>query len=194
MEPTPPLAGLVLAGGASTRMGEDKALIAFEGRPLIQRVAGRVAAIAAPVLIATGVPGRFGPTGFAEVGDAVFGRGPLGGLLAGLEVAPHQLMAVVAVDMPYLSSELLAYLASLHDGEDVLAPVGDTGVEPLHAVYSRSALPAMRTSMAQGRYRLRGLLSELRVRRVGATEWAHLDIDPRFAFNVNRPEDLRTEI
>jgi len=92
--------------------------------------------------------------------------------------------------MPYTSSELLAFLASLHQDEDAVAPMGETGVEPLHAVYSRSALPVMREALSKRQYGLRRLLSRLRVRQVEGAEWAHLDIDPRFAFNINRPEDL----
>lgn len=189
----PPLSGLVLAGGASTRMGEDKALIVFEGRALIQRVAERLARAADPVLVASGRPGRLASIGFPEVADFAPGCGPLGGLVAGLLASPHQLTAVVAVDMPYASSELLAFLASLHQDEDAVAPVGETGTEPLHAVYSRSALPKMREALLQRQYGLRRLLSQLRVRQVVAPEWAHLEVDPRFAFNINRPGDLKTE-
>jgi len=61
-------------------------------------------------------------------------------------------------------------------------------------VYSRSALPAMRAALLGRRYGLRRLLSQLRVRQVGAEEWSHLDVDPRFAFNVNRPGDLKSEV
>jgi molybdopterin-guanine dinucleotide biosynthesis protein A len=189
-----PLSGLVLAGGASTRMGEDKALLVFEGRPLIQRVAERLAGAADPVLVATGRPGRLGSIGLPEVADAAPGRGPLGGLVAGLSASPHQLTAVVAVDMPYASPELLAFLASLHEDEDAVAPLGETGAEPLHAVYSQSALPAMQEALWQRQYGLRRLLSQLRLRQVEASEWAHLRVDPRFAFNINRPGDLKTEI
>lgn len=188
--PTPPLAGLVLAGGYSTRMGQDKALMLFEEQPLITRVAERLAAVADPVLIATGTTGRIGKLGYPEVTDAPPDSGPIGGLVAGLEASPHQLLAAVAVDMPHVSGELLTFLASLHDGEDAVVPIGDTGAEPLHAVYSRTALPAMSEAIAAGRYSLRQLLSKLYVREVSPAEWAAVAVDARFAFNLNRPEDL----
>jgi molybdopterin-guanine dinucleotide biosynthesis protein A len=196
MKPTnvSPLSGLVLAGGASTRMGEDKALMFFEGRPLIGRVAERLALATDPLMVASGRTGRLGSIGFQEVVDFAPGCGPLGGLLAGLLASPHQLTAVVAVDMPLVSAELISFLASLHQDEDAVVPLGETGAEPLHAVYSRSAVPAMRRSLLEGRYGLRHLLSQLRVRQVAAAEWAHLDVDPRFAFNINRPGDLETEV
>lgn len=188
------LSGLVLAGGRSSRMGREKALIDFEGQPLVLRVADRLARAADPVLLATGNPGRLGPVGYREVADASAECGPLGGLVAGLEASPHELVAVVAVDMPYVSPELLKFLASLCQGEDVVLTMGATGLEPMHAVYSISALPAMRNALADGRYGLRQLLSDLRVREVRASEWSPGTIDPRFAFNINRPEDLDAEV
>ena len=188
------LSGLVLAGGRSSRMGREKALIDFEGQPLVLRVADRLARAADPVLLATGNPGRLGPVGYREVADVSAECGPLGGLVAGLEASPHELVAVVAVDMPYVSPELLKFLASLRQGEDAVVPMGATGLEPLHAVYSTSALPAMRNALADGRYGLRQLLSDLRVREVRASEWSPSTIDPRFAFNINRPEDLDAEV
>ena len=182
--------GLVLAGGRSRRMGREKALIEFGGQLLVGRAADRLARAADPVLVATGVPGRLGPIGYHEVADVTPGCGPLGGLVAGLEASPHELLAVVAVDMPYLSPELLELLASLRRAEDAVVPLGATGLEPLHAVYSTRALPAMRDALAGGRYGLQQLLSHLHVREVPASEWAAGNIDPRFAFNINRPEDL----
>jgi molybdopterin-guanine dinucleotide biosynthesis protein A len=188
------LSGLVLAGGRSSRMGRDKALIDFEGQPLVLRVADRLARAAHPVLLATGSLGRLGPVGYREVADVSGECGPLGGLLAGLEASPHELVAVVAADMPYVSPELLKFLASLSQGEDAVVPMGATGLEPLHAVYSTSALPAMRKALADGHYGLRQLLSDLRVREVRAFEWSPSAIDPRFAFNINTPEDLDAEV
>ena len=188
------LSGLVLAGGRSSRMGREKALIDFEGQPLVLRVADRLARAADPVLLATGNPGRLGPVGYREVADVSAECGPLGGLVAGLEASPHELVAVVAVDMPYVSPELLKFLVSLRQGEDAVVPMGATGLEPLHAVYSTSALPAMRNALADGRYGLRQLLSDLRVREVRASEWSPSTIDPRFVFNINRPEDLDAEV
>jgi molybdopterin-guanine dinucleotide biosynthesis protein A len=190
MVPQASLAGLVLAGGRSTRMGREKALVDFEGQPLILRVAERMARAADPVFLASATPGRLGLLDYAEVPDVAANCGPLGGLVAGLEASPHDLMAVAAVDMPYLSPELMEFLASLRQEEDAVVPVGTTGLEPLHAVYAISAIPAMRRALAEGRYGLRRLLEGLRVREVPSSEWSHRGVDPGFAFNINTPADL----
>jgi molybdopterin-guanine dinucleotide biosynthesis protein A len=185
-----PLAGLVLCGGSSSRMGRDKALMEIDGVPLVIRIVSLVAEVADPVLLAPGSPGRLGDLGYPEVADDPAGVGPLGGLLGGLARSPHHLLAVVAVDMPFASPKLLGLLADLHAGEDAVVPVTDSGVEPLHAVYAATAVAGLRRSQAAGRPALQLALQGLRVRRVEEREWRSADPTGRFAVNVNRPEDL----
>jgi molybdopterin-guanine dinucleotide biosynthesis protein A len=184
------LTGLVLCGGRGTRMGRDKALLEVEGEPLVLRVARSVAGAADPVLLATGVPGRLGDLGYAEVADEQPGAGPLAGLVAGLGASPHPLLVAVAVDMPFASPEVLRLLAVLHAGEDAVVPVTASGTEPLHAAYARAALPALRMALAERRLALRAVLSGLRVREVHEPEWRAADPTGRFALNLNRTEDL----
>jgi molybdopterin-guanine dinucleotide biosynthesis protein A len=189
--PAPKLAGLVVCGGASRRMGSDKALVEVEGRPLVLRVAERLREIADPVILAPGRPGRLGRLGYLEVADEVADAGPLAGLVAGLAASPHELTAVVAVDMPFASARLFALLAGLHDREhDAVVPVSAHGPEPLHAVYARSAVLPLRSALLEGRLDLRAALTGLRVRVVLEREWIAADPTRRFALNVNRPEDL----
>ena len=185
-----PLAGLVLCGGTSRRMGSDKALMHVDGEPLVLRVARRLSTVADPVLLATGVPGRFGQLGLREVPDARPLAGPLAGVVAGLEASPHPLVAVIAADMPFASPEVLRLLVLLRVDEDVVAPVTSSGIEPLHAVYARGALPELRTALDEDRFSLRSVLGRLRVRKVVESEWRSSDPTGRFALNLNRPEDV----
>jgi molybdenum cofactor guanylyltransferase len=184
------LAGLVLCGGASTRMGREKALLPVEGRPLVLHVAGLLEGAADPVFLAPGILGRLGALGYLEVEDAAPGSGPLGGLVAGLAASPHPLQAVVAVDMPFASPELFTYLADLHRGEDAVVPLFGSRPEPLHAVYARSALPALQSYLAEGALALHSVLERLRVRWVDKDEWRTADPSGRFAQNINSAEDL----
>ena len=187
---SPPLGGLVLCGGHGRRMGTDKALILVEGLPLVLHVAELLSSVADPVLLAPGAPGRLGDLGFAEVRDAVAGAGPLSGLVAGLEASPHDLLAVVAADMPFASPELLLRLAELASGADAVVPITASGREPLHAVYSASALPGLRAALFEDHLAIRDALGTLRVREVTEDEWRQADPSGRFSLNLNRPEDL----
>jgi molybdopterin-guanine dinucleotide biosynthesis protein A len=172
-------------------MGRDKALVEIDGQPMVVRAATRLATVAEPVLLAPGIPGRVGPLGYEEVGDPDGpGRGPLAGLVAGLEASPHPLMAVVAVDLPFLQPRLLAAMAALRDDEDAVVPVTSRGPQPLHAVFARSAAPALADQLAEGRLSMRDALGRLRTRLVEEREWRPFDPTGRFAVNVNEPHDL----
>ena len=171
-------------------MGSDKALVEIGGEPLVIRVAGRVARVAHPVLLATGRPGRLGALGYREVADERRGAGPLSGLVAGLAASPHDLLAAVAVDMPFASPELFRHLAERAVGVDAVVPVTASGREPLHAVYAASALPGLRAALFEDHLAVRDALGTLRVQEVTEDEWRQADPTGRFSLNVNRPEDL----
>jgi molybdopterin-guanine dinucleotide biosynthesis protein A len=171
-------------------MGRDKALIQLDGVPLVVHVVGRLSSVADPVILAPGIAGRLGSLGLPEVVDELPDAGPLGGLVAGLAASPHQLVATLAVDMPFASPEVFRLLASLHRGEDAIVPVTVQGLQPLHAVYSRRALPALRASLRRGERALRQVLGELRITRVAEERWRPLDATGRFAVNINTAADL----
>ena len=189
------LSGLLLAGGGSVRMCRDKTArdFLFQGESLAARVAHRLAEACDDVLVASGDGARMGWLGLPQVADEVPESGPLGGLVAGVGRAPHQLVAAVAADMPFASPPLLRLLASLADGVDAVLPVDDRGLEPLHAVYARSAGPGLRRALRTGRLAIRDALQGLRVRLVEPAEWRVTDPTGRFAWNVNAPEDLKGE-
>lgn len=184
------LAGVVLCGGKSRRMGRDKSLIPFDGRPLFLHVADRLAQVAQPVLLAPGTSGRLITDDYEQLDDAIADAGPLGGIVGALNASPHPLVAVVAADMPLMSPAVLELLVSLHSGEQVVYPMTADGAQPLHAVYSIDALPAMGAALKEGRLGMRALLNELSGRAVEAATWREVDPTGRFALNVNREEDL----
>lgn len=188
------MTGLVLCGGESTRMGRDKALLSISGRPLFVFVAETLRRVCDPVVLAPGCRGRLGITGFQEVDDAVPDTGPMGGIAAGLAASSHDLVAVVAVDMPRLSPALLQYMAVLHSDEDAIVPITSRGREPLHAVYARSSLAHMRGALEEGRLGMRALLDEIKVKEVGEPEWSGFDPSGAFAANVNTMKDLESEL
>jgi molybdenum cofactor guanylyltransferase len=188
--PQPPLTGLILAGGRSSRMGVDKAMLEFEGEPLLARIAARLGAVCEEILVASGDGSRLAAFGLSQVADVLPDSGPLGGLIAGLERAGHPLVAAVAVDMPFVSAALLAAMASMRRAEDALVPVSADGSEPLHAVYARSAAGTLRSALAAGTLSLRRAIGSLDVTYVDQDVTGRLDPTGRFAWNLNEPGDL----
>jgi molybdopterin-guanine dinucleotide biosynthesis protein A len=186
------MTGLLLAGGRSSRMGTDKALVDFHGEPLAERVLRVLRAVGDQVFIASGDGRRLGSLGVPQLADAVAEAGPLGGIVAGLEAAATDLVAVVAVDMPFASAEVLRLLAGRWDGQDAMVPGTDRGPEPLHAVYSRAAAPVLRQLLESGVLTMHRVLERIEMSIVEEQDWRVADPTGRFAVNVNRPGDLES--
>jgi molybdopterin-guanine dinucleotide biosynthesis protein A len=191
------VAGVVLAGGHSTRMGAPKADLEWHGSTLLRRSVGVLRrAVTGPVVVVVGAPGQpFPDTGGAEViTDAVAGRGPLQGLATGLAALAERAAAavVLAVDLPLLHPALvLALVGSLGDGVDAVVPVRGGRRQPLAAVY-RTGLAEVATALLQegpagpmallDRVRTRdmdeaGLLADPRVRAVDPEFLGLTDVD-----------------
>ena len=131
----------IQAGGNSSRMGKDKALILFNGIPLIQHVFNRISPIADEIIVTTNNPDAYSFLDARLVRDLRLGRGALGGLYTALSSAKHDLVAVVACDMPFASLQIfrLARKLLLTHEADAVVPKTEYGYEPLHALYRRDA-------------------------------------------------------
>lgn len=182
-----PLAAAVLCGGGARRMGRDKATLAFDGVMLLDRALERLRAIAHPLLIAAGEAGVQRP-GCVTVRDAQPNRGPLGAIAGALGAATREWCAIVAVDMPNIDTALLRSLSRLCATVDAVVPVSERGPEPLHALYGRSALPALGRVLHGSDVSMVAALAALRVRYVDARR---LGAAHDFAFNLNCPGDVR---
>jgi molybdenum cofactor guanylyltransferase len=174
------VAGFVLAGGRSHRMGTDKALLPWRGRPLVVHMAETVRAVAQPVHI-IGAPDRYAGFGYPVVADEVAGEGPLGGILTalGLGLAPWNL--VVACDMPALETATLRELlehAAAHPADCCLPYTAPDRAEPLCAVYHVRALPALRRAFDAGVRKCTEAFEGLRIAAWTAP-------DPRVFANLN---------
>lgn len=189
----PMLSVVVQAGGQSTRMGENKALKPFLGRPLIQRVIDRVAPIADELIVTTNQPEDLAFLGLPLVPDIVPGRGALGGLQTALSAAHQPLVAVVACDMPFASAALLQAAARLLDAEpaDVVIARTPEGFEPMHAAYRRAAcLPAIQSAIEADQWRVISWFPSVRVRELTAEELRLHDPDGLAFWNLNTPEEF----
>jgi len=186
------MTGILLAGGRSSRMGRDKATLQFGGEPLAARVLRELRVACDPVFVASGDGERLAWLEAPQVADAIPAAGPLGGIVAGVEAGTTELVAVVAVDMPYANAALLRLLASLAAGEEAIVPVTERGLEPLHALYAKAAAATLRDALRRGERSMHGVLRELRVREVGPPEWTRADPSGRFAINLNQPSDVQS--
>jgi molybdopterin-guanine dinucleotide biosynthesis protein A len=185
-------AGAVLTGGASTRMGRDKALLPHGGSPLAVRVAHVLELAGAEAVVAVGgdLEG-LRALGLTAIADPRQGQGPLAGIAAALQrVGTADIVAVLACDLPAASPiavravvEALAADPAAH----VAVPVVAGRIQPLHAAWRRSALPAVEAALDAGDGAVRFVLEAL-----GATTVPGLD--PAWFANANHPADLAPDL
>jgi molybdopterin-guanine dinucleotide biosynthesis protein A len=148
------ITGVILAGGASSRMGSNKALLPYQGGRFIEAIHRQLANHFAEVIVVTNSPEQYPFLPCRKVGDIFQGMGALAGIHAGLFHSATSAIFAVACDMPYLSDDLISYLAGRGNGDGVVIPQSPHGLEPLHAVYGRGCLEAMETSLCSGRKRI----------------------------------------
>ena len=162
-------AGYVLAGGASRRMGRDKALLADGGEPLLLRVAEVVTAAAGSCAVVAPA-GRYEGLGVPVLGDLWPGEGPLGGILTALGSGEAEWNLIVAVDMPFLEKDFLRMLLdeARLAGRSLAPEHADGGLEPLCGVYHSGDVGKLRAFFEAGGRRVKDALREINVAKVPA--------------------------
>lgn len=183
------VSGVVLAGGASSRLGQNKAFLQLAGRPLIGHVLDRLQEVCQEVLVVANDTAPYAGLGVRLVRDVFPGVGVLGGLHAGLQSAKYELILAVGCDMPFLNPRVLRAFVGRAEGYDVVVLREGDRVEPLHGVYRRSCLEAMEAAIRAGRRRIISFFPEVQVCYIGAEQITPLDPELRSFFNVNRPAD-----
>ena len=184
---------VIQAGGESRRMGQDKALIPFLGRPLIQRVVDRLSPIADEMLVTTNNPTDYRFLELRLFPDLIPGRGALGGLYTALSSATCETVAVVACDMPFVNAKLIKAASRLmvKEDADVVIPNSGDGLEPLHAVYRCvTCLPAIKAAIDADQWRLISWFPQVKVNIIQPDEIKTYDPSGLAFWNLNTPEEF----
>jgi molybdenum cofactor guanylyltransferase len=193
--------GFLLAGGKSSRMGmnADKAFLDFGGQTLLERALAVMGEVCDRVTI-VGDPGRFAKYGPAKYGSAKYGPvvadifpgcGPLAGIHAALVDSPAELNLMLAVDMPFVSRELLGFLFAAAEPSDAIITVPRTsrGLQPLCAIYRRDFSTAAEQALRAGKYKVDAAFSGVSVQVIEEVELARAGFSEQNFFNVNTPQD-----
>ncbi|MCX7789238.1 MAG: molybdenum cofactor guanylyltransferase [Chloroflexaceae bacterium] len=196
-----PVSAIILAGGASRRMGVDKRRLRLwgeRGPTLLERTLAMASELCDETLVVLNDPELWPALPARLVGDAYPGAGPLGGIYSGLRVCASPFALVLACDMPFLSRALLAAMLAFPRDHDVLAlrtrAPGATrnglGIEPLHAIYSRVCLPAIHEALEAGERQITAFFPRVRVRVLERADYAAYDPEGLALFSLNTPEQL----
>ena len=196
--PSQPLQGgildvtcIILAGGRSSRMGENKAFVSLGGGKMIDHILKVCRGVFAEIIIATRSPEQFQGYEAAVVRDEIENAGPLGGIYTGLRAATYRHAFCVACDMPLVNERLVRHLLRYRFDYDAVVPRMGRFVEPLHAVYSKECEPIIMKSVRSGILRARDFLDRLRVLYCEGAELARMDPSFNSFTNVNTKEELK---
>lgn len=183
------VSGVILAGGASNRMGSNKALLPYKGGRFIEAIYRQMSQIFAEVFLVTNDPGQYEFLPCRKVPDLIPGAGALSGIHSGLRHSGNPFIFAVACDMPYLNDDLVRHLAGLADAGDVVIPEGPDGLEPLHALYGRECLAAIEESLAGGNKRIVSFFHQVKIVKLVADQIAQFDSSFASFSNINTPEE-----
>jgi molybdopterin-guanine dinucleotide biosynthesis protein A len=184
------MTGVILSGGKNTRMGENKAFIRVGWERLIDRTVRLFRNLFQEVIIVTASPLDYLDQEAIIVTDILPEKGALGGLYSGLFYATDEYAFLAACDMPFLNTAFMEYMVLQATGYDIVVPAPPDGLQPLHAIYSRRCLHAIRASLDQNRLQIKGFYPGHRILKISPEVLGTFDPDGRMFLNVNTPEDL----
>lgn len=192
--PSAQTTGIILAGGASKRMGRDKATLPWGNETVLQHLVTQLSPRLRPIIVvgspldtALGLPEHV-----VYVRDHTAHQGPLVGFSQGLTQAPHhQLVFLTGCDFPYLRPKVVDFLHSrLGDSKAVVAE-SEGIVQPLIGLYQQTVINNVGQLIQNNVRSLNALISELNCRVVTQEEWRQFDPDCRMLTNINTPEEYQ---
>lgn len=189
------ISAILLAGGASSRMGgRNKAFLKIGGETIIQREIDVLERIFDKIIIVTNDFEHYGHLGKPIFSDINPGYGSLGGIFTGLNRCSTDYGFIFACDMPFLNQEVICYICKRSYGHDLTIPRIGGYLEPVHAVYSCKCLPFIEKLMLKGDLKITSFFKEVNMLEISEQELQTLDPYLRFRINVNSPDDLDNAI
>jgi molybdopterin-guanine dinucleotide biosynthesis protein A len=181
---------VIMAGGDSRRMGQDKANLVLGERTLLQNLAATLQPLFADVIVSVRQP-RPG-IDLPQICDDPAHSGPLAGLAAALERTTTPWIFIVACDMPFITPAVIEYLALQRAEYHAVVPVVGGHPQPLAAFYAGSGLDEVRACLrGKGKHSFRALLDTMRVCYVSEAQMQVIDPQLCSFFDLDTPHDFR---
>lgn len=185
---------VVLAGGQSSRMGRPKALLPFDGEPLIAHIVRALDRLFSEVVIVAAPGQELPPLPASLVRDEVAYQGPVGGIYYGLRAASKAFGFVTSCDVPFLNLPLISYLISHISNYDVVVPYWRERLQPLFAVYRLEVVPLLKEQLERSELRPIFLYKKVRTREIDEEEIRRFDPEGLSFLNMNTPEDYHSAL
>jgi len=158
---------IIMAGGNSFRMGQDKSMLLVGGQPMIEHIIGQLRPHFSQLLISSDDESQYGILGVDVISDEISGRGPLGGIASALKASTSELNFVIACDIPEVDMALVRAMVRLGGDFDAVVPrSGPSRYEPLFAVYKKGVVAGIEAALLSGNYRIMDALSGCKIKYV----------------------------
>lgn len=190
------MSAVILAGGKSSRMGQDKAFLKIGNRTIVEYQLQRLSPLFEELLLSTNLPEKFAHLGLETVQDFIPDRGPLVGIYSSLLKARYSHLFAIACDMPFISPGLITYMKEDCKDYDVTVPETERGLEPLHAIYSKTCLPVMKgyIDKKDGKGRVIEFFPQVKVRVVTKEEISRIPGGNEAFLNFNTMEEYQKQV
>lgn len=184
-------AGIILAGGKSSRFKENKALVKIASQRLIDRILSVLNSVFPKIILVTNTPEQYKTLGVQMVMDIIPGKGPLSGIHAGLITSPFDLNFITACDMPFIDGYAVRYLVEQTGVcDDAVVPVVKGYPEPLVAVYRRTCIKPIEDSLINNKHQVKSFYPYIKLKYIPEKELQEFGGGNIF-FNINTRNDFR---
>jgi len=184
------MTGIILSGGENSRMGANKAFLTRDGERLIDRTVKIFKDLFREVILVTNDPLEYLDLDVQIVTDIYKRKKALGGIYTGLFYTFCDHAFVTACDMPFLNQHFIAYMMEKIHDYDIIVPQTADGFQPLHAIYSRRCLPAIKNLLLQDKLKVTGFYKGLKSLCIPEEIIKTFDPEFRMFLNINTPEDV----
>jgi len=175
---------IILAGGKSSRMGQDKGLMILNGKAMIENIISTAKKITDQIIIVANNP-EYKKFGHKVIEDIFPGKGPLGGIYTGLKSSTTEKNIILSCDVPFIKKELLEFILSESGDNDITVPVFETKIHPLIGVYSKQCLNVILDNIQKDKLKVTGIFDDLVTKQIDVNAF-----DPSNFRNINSAEDL----
>ncbi|HOP63186.1 MAG TPA: molybdenum cofactor guanylyltransferase [Spirochaetota bacterium] len=184
----------IIAGGRSGRFGSDKSIYKYEGKTLIEYVFGAVSPVFEDIVIIANDSEKFSFLGVEVIPDIIPGLGPIGGIYTAVEKLDAERIFIFPCDMPFLSTDFIRYMTEIPDLYDIIVPEVNGRYQPLHSIYSKVCIEAIKRNIEAEDYRMSGFFEGHNIRIVGEEEIGYYDDPFRMFRNINFREDIEGSV
>lgn len=180
--------GVILAGGKSTRMGQDKAFLPLYNKPVISHIVQEIKTLFDTIIVVANEPAAYSFLQVPVVSDRYQDMGPLAGMETAMFHQEADIYAITACDMPFIDQEIYRYLLGQATDYDAVVPIFENRLHPLAGVYKRSVLPVIQDQLDHGNRKVRSIFDPVRVQYVQTYDSISEETVKKHFFNMNHPE------